>query len=64
MTDKSNPVPPDSLPERLLIVSEAADILRLSPRTVRRMIDDGRLPVVRFGRAVRIRPAALAALLG
>jgi excisionase family DNA binding protein len=52
----------DSLPH-LLSVSEAAEILRLSPRTVRRLIDDGRLSVVRFGRAVRIRPEALTALI-
>jgi excisionase family DNA binding protein len=63
VTDKSDPVSTDSLPERLLVVKEAADFLRLSERTVWRMIDDGRLPAVRFGRAVRIRPEALAALM-
>jgi excisionase family DNA binding protein len=52
----------DSLPH-LLSVSEVAAILRLSPRTVRRLIGDDRLSVVRFGRAVRIRPAALTALM-
>ena len=52
----------DSFPH-LLSASEVAEILRLSPRTVRRMIDDGRLSVVRFCRAVRIRPEALTALI-
>jgi excisionase family DNA binding protein len=44
-----------SLPQ-LLTVHEVAEILRLSPRTVRRMIDDERISVVRLGRAVRVRP--------
>jgi len=37
-----------------------ADRLQVSKRTVRRWIAEGRLPVVRLGRAVRIRPADLA----
>jgi excisionase family DNA binding protein len=49
---------------QLLTVPEVAEILRVSPRTVRRMIDDKRLPVVRLGRAVRVRLEALAALIG
>jgi excisionase family DNA binding protein len=48
---------------QLLTVPEVAEILKLSPRTVRRMIDDRRLSVVRLGRAVRIRPEILAALI-
>jgi excisionase family DNA binding protein len=48
----------------LLTVPEVAEILRVSPRTVRRMIDDKRLPVVRFGRAVRVRVEALTAFIG
>ena len=46
--------------ERLLTITEAAKVLNVSVRTVRRQIDDGRLPVVRIGGAVRIRPADLA----
>ena len=48
---------------RLLTVDDVATMLRLSPRTVRRMIAVGRLPVIRLGRAVRVHPAALAKLL-
>ena len=49
---------------QLLTVPEVAEILRVSPRTVRRMIDDKRLPVVHLGRAVQVRVEALAALIG
>lgn len=41
----------------------AAEYLNLSKSTVRRMIDAGELPVVRFGRRVVIRLADLDALL-
>jgi excisionase family DNA binding protein len=44
---------------RLLTVAQAADISQISERQIRRMIGDGRIPVVRFGRAVRIRPKDL-----
>ena len=54
---------PEWLPRRLLTVPEAAEFLHLDVRTVWRMTADGRLPVRRFGRAVRIRPEALATLL-
>jgi excisionase family DNA binding protein len=40
--------------ERLLTVDQLAELWQISQRTVRRMITDGRLPVVRLGRAVRI----------
>ena len=50
--------------ERLLTVEEAAHILNLSVRHVRRMIASGDLDVVRFGSAVRIHPRTLAALCG
>jgi excisionase family DNA binding protein len=46
--------------ERLLTVDQLAELWQISPRTVRRMIADGRLPVRRLGRAVRI-PAKVAA---
>ena len=46
----------------LLLVADVADRLRISEREVRRWIAAGHLPVVRFGRAVRIRPDDLAQL--
>ena len=48
---------------QLLTVSEVAQRLRLSERQIRRMIADGRIPVVRLGRAVRIREETLRALI-
>jgi excisionase family DNA binding protein len=47
----------------LLTVPEVAALLRLSPRSIRRLIADGRLPVVRLGRAIRIRPQDVEALV-
>lgn len=44
--------------ETLLTVRQAAEFLRLSQRTVRRMIADGRLPAMRIGRSIRISRAA------
>jgi excisionase family DNA binding protein len=46
-----------------LTVEEVAEFLHLSTRQVRRMIADDRLQTTRLGRAVRIHPEALAALL-
>jgi excisionase family DNA binding protein len=40
--------------EVLLTVHQVAENWRVSVRTVRRMIADGRLPIIRLGRAVRI----------
>jgi excisionase family DNA binding protein len=40
--------------EGLLTVQQVAKNWQVSPRMIRRMISDGRLPVVRIGRAVRI----------
>ena len=45
--------------DRLLTVAQAADICQISERQIHRMIRDGRMPVLRFGRSVRIRPADL-----
>lgn len=55
---------PGSPPASLLKADQVADRLNLSVRSVRRMIKDGRLPVVRLGRSVRIRPETLAAIIG
>ena len=59
--------PPKAAPhpvEPLYTVEEVADRLNVSIRTVRRRIKDKTLPIVRFGRLVRIRPEVLAALIG
>ena len=48
---------------RLLTAAEVAEILNLSLRSVRRLIAGKKLPVVRIGSAVRIRPEALADLM-
>jgi excisionase family DNA binding protein len=40
----------------LVTVGEAATILHVSARTLRRLIGQGEIPVVRIGRSVRIRP--------
>jgi excisionase family DNA binding protein len=45
---------------RLWTVHQTAEAWQISERTVRRMIACGRLPVVRLGRAVRIREKAVA----
>jgi excisionase family DNA binding protein len=48
----------------LLTLPEAAELLNVSTRTVRRQIDDGLLPTVRIGGAVRIRPDDLRSFIG
>ena len=45
-----------------MTVHQVAKHWQLSPRTVRRMIAQGRLPVLHFGRAVRIHPKVVAKL--
>jgi len=51
--------PHSNLPpiDRLITVAEAAMILHVSTKTVRRLIEQGELDSVRIGRSVRIRPA-------
>ena len=44
-------------PQRLYSVTETAEILNVSEKTVRRMIEDGRLRHVTIGRLIRITPA-------
>jgi excisionase family DNA binding protein len=46
-----------------LTVQEVAAQLRVSERTVRRLISRGQLQVVRIGRSVRITPAAVGSML-
>jgi len=40
--------------EVLLTVRQVAENWKVSQRTIRRMIADGRLPIIRLGRAIRI----------
>src|SRR5262245_34123032 len=48
---------------RLRTIDEAAELLNVSPRAVRRLIDSGALPAHRFGRAVRIGDEDIVVLL-
>jgi excisionase family DNA binding protein len=48
---------------RFFTIGQVAEFLNLSSRSVRRLIDDGQLPVHRFGRAVRIAEADLRAFI-
>jgi excisionase family DNA binding protein len=48
---------------RLRTIDETAEILNVSPRTVRRLIDSGTLAVHRFGRSVRISDPDIAQLM-
>jgi excisionase family DNA binding protein len=57
------PKSPPTSPAPLLKAAQVAERLNISVRSVRRMIKDGRLPIVRIGRSVRIRPEALATLI-
>jgi excisionase family DNA binding protein len=54
----SSPIYPTA-PEPLLTVSEAARLLAVSDKTIRRWITAGRLPAVRLGRLVRISSKSL-----
>lgn len=48
------PPHPVTDPLRMLSVDDVAEILSVSPRTVRRMIDRGALSACRVGRLVRV----------
>ena len=48
---------------RLRTIDETAELLNVSPRTVRRLIDFGALPAHRLGRLVRIADGDLAVFL-
>lgn len=48
----------------LLTIRQAADLLSISERTMRRIIQRGEVPTVRMlGRVIRVRPADLDAFL-
>jgi excisionase family DNA binding protein len=48
---------------KLMTADEVADVLRISVRTVRRMIASGQLPAIAIGRSIRIDPRAVSALI-
>lgn len=62
MTTRSQPVETPARPKLLTTVAAAAR-LGVDPSTVRRWIEDGRLPAVKPGRDYRIDPADLDELL-
>ncbi len=49
--------------EQLLSYQQAGQILGVSARTIWSLVDSGDLPVVRFGRSVRVDPADLRAFI-
>ena len=49
--------------DRLLRLDEAAEALQVSDSTIRRLVRDKELKVVRIGRAVRVRPEDLEAFI-
>jgi excisionase family DNA binding protein len=49
----------NGFPERLLLLHEVAAILRCSPRTVRRIIDDGDLVALKVRGSMRVSREAL-----
>lgn len=56
MTRPSTPLP---APERLLTIPEAAELLRVSEKTIRRWISRADLPAAKLGMQWRIRPRDL-----
>ena len=54
---------PAWLPRRLVSLAEAAELLHVSVRHLRRLIDKGELEPTPVGGAVRLSPEALAAFL-
>jgi excisionase family DNA binding protein len=48
---------------KLRTIEETGELLNVSPRTVRRLIDSGALPAHRLGRLVRIADVDIAVLL-
>ena len=49
---------------QLMRECEVAQMIGVTPRTVRNLLADGRLPRVKVGRCTRIPRAAIAALVG
>ena len=59
----SRPRTPSPPSERLLTITDDADRCQVSPRSVRRWINEGRLKVIRLGRNVRVCEGDLAKFL-
>lgn len=59
----ATPQAPAVITDDLLTTSEVARYLRVSDRTVSRLIRTGKLPAARIGRAVRIRQSDLLDML-
>ena len=57
--------PPDSRGgvEPLLTIADVAEILRLSVRSIRRLVGEDQLRVIRIGRALRVRREDLRSFL-
>jgi excisionase family DNA binding protein len=51
-------------PTHLLTAQEVADQLNVSLRTIRRLIAQKKLAIVRIGKAVRIRPETIVSFIG
>ena len=49
--------------ERLLTLDEAAEELNLTPRSMRRLVNERRIAFVRMGRKIRISESDLAAFV-
>ena len=56
---RSDPIDPAATVEPLLTYRQAAKVLGVTERTIWTLVDHGALPVVRFGRSVRIDPSDL-----
>jgi len=63
MAHAATPQAPADNPAELLTRAEVAQYLRVSARTVSRLIRTGKLPASRIGRAVRIRQSDLLDML-
>ena len=61
-TDATPAKPGPALP-RLLSLEDTAEVLGCSMKTLRRLIEAKKLPVVRLGRLIRVHPEDLARLI-
>jgi excisionase family DNA binding protein len=49
--------------QQFLTVKELAERLAVKPLTIYRLVNEGKLPAVKIGRAIRFEPDAVAAFL-
>lgn len=49
----------ETVGDRLLTVEEAAGIVGVSPKALRKRIERGTVPAIRLGRSIRVRRSAL-----